>query len=427
MNPSPPLSRSRGARGGAGSASQKLFGVGLLLGALALSGCAGDYVSRTRSVRSAYQAYDFDGALTQMESVEKDASSIDELLVLLDKGAILHGAGRWQESIAVLTKAEKLASQLDYVSVSEEAKTLLSNERERAYRGEDFEKLMINVLLALNYAQLGKDEDALVEVRRVNERLLKMVREEKKPYEQLAIARYLGGILYEKEGQLDSAFIDYQKAIELESNLGELAEPALRLAKQLGRDGDYERLLKKFPGIAHEPLAEGEGQVVAIIEQGLSPEKHSMNRNSGGQLLAVPVYRSRQWRSGNSQISVGDKVATAHRVTSIDAVAQLHLNDRIGRLIAKSVATTAAKAVVAGGVGYLTKSEELGILTFWLLTLTNQPDLRSWLALPGEFQIARMRLPAGKHTVSLSAQGHTTEHEVEVKPGGIALIVVRRY
>lgn len=420
-------SRSRGARDGEESASIRLPGIALLVGALVLSGCASDYVSRTSGVRRAYQAYDFDGALERMERVEKESPAIDELLVLLDKGAILHSAGRWKESIDVLTRAERLAAQLDYLSVTEEAVTLVSNERERAYRGEDFEKLMINVLLALNYAQLGMDEDALVEVRRVNERLLKMVREEKKPYEQLAIARYLGGILYEKEGELDSAFIDYQKAIELEPGLGALAEPALRLARQLGRESEYERLLGQFPDVPHEPLAEDEGQVVAIIELGLSPQKHSISREGGGQLIAVPVYRTRMHRAGRAQISAAGVEAPAHRVTSIDEVAQLHLDDRIGRLIAKSVATTAAKAVVAGGVGYLTRSEELGLLTFWLLTLTNQADLRSWLALPGEFQVARMRLPAGNHTVSITAQGHTTEHAVEVKPGDIALIVVRRF
>ncbi|MFN7130846.1 MAG: COG3014 family protein [Myxococcales bacterium] len=422
MNRPHPSSPSLRA-GGRGTAALTV----LVASALLLGGCAGDYVSRTRGVRAAYEHYDHEQALKQLEREEKEKSSIDELLVLLDKGAILHSAGRWQESIAVLSRAEKLATELDYLSVSEEAKTLLSNERERAYRGEDFEKLMINVLLALNYAQLGKDEDALVEVRRVNERLLKMVREEKKPYEQLAIARYLGGVLYEDQGQLDSAFIDYQKAIELQPDLGELAEPALRLAKQLGRDSEYERLRKKYPSVEHGPLAEGEGQVVAIIETGLSPQKHSTTNNSGGQLLAIPVYHSRAWRLVQARLTAGERTAIARRVTSLDQVAQQHLNDRIGKLVAKSLATTAVKAAVAGGIGYATKSQEAGLLAFWLLTLSNQPDLRSWLSLPGEFQVARLRLPAGTHTVELNAQGRTTKHEVEVKPGRVALIVARRY
>ncbi len=109
---------------------------------------------------------------------------------------------------------------------------------------------MISVLQALNYAQLGKDEDALVEVRRVNERLQKMIVDEKKPYEQLAIARYLGGVLYEDQRDWDAAYIDYAKALKLEPRLGSLAEPLLRLAKQTGRDDAYESLLQRLPGPA---------------------------------------------------------------------------------------------------------------------------------------------------------------------------------
>jgi uncharacterized protein len=172
---------------------QRAWSVALL--SCALIGCAGDYVARTRGVRQAYEAGDTEKALQQIRPERK--SPKDQLLALLDEGMVLHAGGRWEESIKVLGEADKLSQQLDVVSVSEEAATLLTNERERAYRGEDFEKLMISVLQALNYAGLGKEEDALVEVRRVNERMRKMIVDEKKPYEQLAFARYLGGVLYE--------------------------------------------------------------------------------------------------------------------------------------------------------------------------------------------------------------------------------------
>ena len=66
-------------------------------------------------------------------------------------------------------------------------------------------------------------------------------------------------------------------------------------------------------------------------------------------------------------------------VTSVRDVAHHHLNDCIGRVLAKSLAATAAKAGVAAGAGALTKSQEVGLLTFFLLTLTNEADLRSWL------------------------------------------------
>ena len=398
-----------------------------LAGAVLLSGCAGDYVARTRQLRTAYEQEAYDRALAELDEVARHDKGKDTLLVLLDRGMVLHAAGRWKDSIQVLAEADRLAAELDVVSVSEEAGTLLTNERERAYRGEDFERLMISVLQALNYAQLGQDEEALVEVRRVNERLRKMIVEEKKPYEQLAIARYIGGVLYEDQREWDSAYIDYAQALELEPGLGPLAEPLLRLAKKTGRLDEYERLRKRFPDVAHEPLGPGEGQVLVVVEAGLAPEKEPADRMlETHDIIQVPVYRDRG-RPGLANVWVRDSSQRAVTVTSLADVAKVHLDERIGRLLARQVAGAVAKAGLAAGAGALTKSREVGALTFLLLNAMNQPDLRSWMSLPAEFQLARFRLPAGRHTVTVDASGLRTEREVDVAPGRVRVLVIRRY
>lgn len=401
----------------------------MVLGPLLLAGCAGDYVARTHGIREAYQAENYPRALELLDHEAEHGSPNDQLLVLLDRGMVLHSAGRWEESLQVLGQADRLSQQLDGISIREEAGALLSNERQRAYRGEDFEKLMISVLQALNYAQLGKDEDALVEVRRVNERLRKMVVEEKKPYEQLAIARYLGGVLYEDQREWDSAYIDYAKALELEPRLGVLAEPLLRLAKKTGRDDAYRELVQKFPDVSHEPLGPDEGQVVVVVEAGLSPEKQSMNRPfepDALELITVPVYRDRS-TTARAQVSLGGAWQGTVTVTSLGTVAKIHLEDRVGRMIAKQLAGAVVKAGVAAGVGAATKSEDVAYLTFLLLNVANAPDLRSWLSLPAEFQLARFRLPAGRHQVQVEYAGRVTSREVEVRPGRVSLVVMRRY
>ena len=112
---------------------------------------------------------------------------------------------------------------------------------------------------------------------------------------------------------------------------------------------------------------------------------------------------------------------------ALEEVARVHLDDRIGRMLAKQLASLGVKGGVAVGVGALTKSEEAGALTFLLLNAFNAPDLRSWLSLPGEFQVARFRLPAGTHTVEILAGGQSLTREVEVKAGNIQTVVVRRY
>jgi hypothetical protein len=406
-----------------------VWGLLVVLGPLLLAGCAGDYVARTRHVREAYEAEDYPYALAELTELQEQRHSKDELLVLLDKGMVLHSAGQWVESIRVLAEADRLSQELDAISISEQAGALLSNERQLTYQGEDFEKLMISVLQALNYAQLGQDEEALVEVRRVNERLEKMIVDEKKPYEQLAIARYIGGVLYEDQREWDSAYIDYAKALELSPSLGPLAEPLLRLAKKTGRDALYAELRQRFPDVPHDPLGLGEGQVVVVVEAGLSPEKESNSRRyppDAADLIQVPVYRNRGYPL-LAQVRVGQATQGAVTVTPLAQVAQVHLDDRIGRMLAKQFASAAVKAGVAAGAGALTKSKEVGALTFLLLNAANAPDLRSWLSLPAEFQLARFRLPGGTHTVEVEYGGRVTSRQVEVKPGRVAVVVVRRY
>ena len=397
------------------------------VGILVLSSCAGDYVARTSGARRAYQSYDYNRALSEIE-YEVKGPEVDRLLALLDEGMILHAAGRYQESIGVLAEADRLSQQLDVVSISEEAKTLISNERERAYRGEDFEKLMISVLQALNYAELGRDEDALVEVRRVNERLRKMIVDEKKPYEQLAIARYLGGVLWEDQGELDSAFIDYQAAQKLQPNLGPLAEPLIRLARETGRDEAYRKLKQEYPDVLDMPLGKDQGQLVVVVEAGLSPIKISAQQRYPGliQLLDVPKYQDR-WPTRHAAVRVDHEEQEATTVTSLGAVAKLHLDDRIGRMVAKAIASTALKAGVAAGVGEATKSRELGLLTFLLLNVNNQADRRSWLSLPAEFQLARFRLPAGRYQVSVELDGAPVQQELDVGRRRVAVAVFRRF
>lgn len=379
-------------------------------------------------MRAAYTRYDEQRALALLEArYAAEPAGIDQLLVLLDYGMLLHAAGRWEESKLVLGKADGLSQQLDLVSVTEETGALLANETLRVYRGEDFEKLMISVLQALNYAQLGDDEGALVEIRRGNERLQKMVAQNK-PYEQLAIARYLGAMIYEDQREWDSAAIDYLAAAQLQPQLGVLAEPALRLAQRTARADSYAEQLRKHPGVEHSPLASDEGQIAVVIEAGQAPRKvENYTRNQTASIVVVPVYAASKTRVPAANVTFSSGTVEAVVVTSLDAVARRHLDDRIGKLVAKSIASVSIKAVLAATVGALTKSEELGVLTFAALSLTQQADTRSWLSLPAEFQIARARVKAGKQKVSVTAAGRTTEHEVDVAPGRVKVVVVRRY
>src|SRR5690606_25557993 len=102
------------------------------------------------------------------------------------------------------------------------------------YKGDDFEKLLINAMGALNYAMLGNRESAMVEIRKLQEKLEYFRIEEKKEYEQNTFALYLSAMMWEAEGNWDSAYIDYEKSYLRDSNIPNIGEDLLRSATRAG-------------------------------------------------------------------------------------------------------------------------------------------------------------------------------------------------
>ncbi len=122
--------------------------------------------------------------------------------------------------------------------------------------------------------------------------------------------------------------------------------------------------------------------------------------------------------------------ATAVRpttLTSLEQVAKIHLDYRVDSLIGRQVGALALRAGIAAGAGAATKSDAVGILTFIALSYANQPDLRSWMSLPAEFQLVRYRVPAGPHRLTVLAGGGVREIQVEVRPRRVTLVVLRSY
>ena len=113
------------------------------------------------------------------------------------------------------------------------AASYLANDTVTEYCGEDYEDIYLNVFNALNYYHLGLEEDAMVEIRRIDEKLRLLAarhgteitaaqqalleRGTDVPYDSeaaavhfsnSALARYLSMLFYRARGRLDEARID---------------------------------------------------------------------------------------------------------------------------------------------------------------------------------------------------------------------------
>ena len=134
-----------------------------------------------------------------------------------------------------------------------------------------------------------------------------------------------------------------------------------------------------------------------MVEVGRAPEKvpHPSYES-------LPKFRDVPTSVVGAEVLVNDTPkATLETIFSVRDIAHLNLEHRINGMIAKKIAGGVAKAAVGYGIGQATNNSDLGVLAAMVLFAADQADLRSWLTLPAEFQIARIALPVGRHTIKL--------------------------
>lgn len=262
--------------------------------ALLLSGC-GPSVNRYLLVEQSLLANDPGRADAVIQQAEKEYGSKSRVLYGMDRGMTLQLAGDYQQSNAVLEQAEDEVERLYTKSIRTETAAFLLNDTLLPYEGDPHEQVLINVLKALNYAQLGLWQDALVEARRIDHRLNVITdrTKDKEAYRDDAFARYVSGILYESIGDINNAFIAYRKAYETyEASRGwsrtpapkQLREDVLRTAEALHLTQeltDYQRI---FSGTTWEnsQALQQLAQVVVISYNGRAPRKED-------QFLDLPI------------------------------------------------------------------------------------------------------------------------------------------
>lgn len=392
-----------------------------------LSGCA-SYSDHARHSRLLFESGAYDEAAEYVKKLAEKKDN-DELLYWMDLGIIYHTAGKYEDAIKAFLVADKMAEIKDYTSISLEAVSVVFNDQVKAYKGEDFEKLLINVYLALDYTMLGKWDDALVECRRVNQKLDKMISVAKLPYEKNAFAKYLSAVLFESQNELNDAFVDYRQMKKWGFEYPYLPEPLMRVTDRLKSLPELEQYRKEYPEVKGWNFKKGEGEVVLILEQGKSPIKYP---NPNFEL--IPLFRKNYYTSDYAWIreDIGNEKVRSYPLFDIEDTAIKELDAKAGAIIAKKIGGIAAKGAIATGIGMATNSKELGQLAFLALLLTDKADLRHWSTLPAKLHFARLRLPAGRHNIVVDIvvnsgirENVKTFENVEVKAGRQTFLIYR--
>lgn len=354
----------------------------------------------------------------------------DRLLYLLDLGLTYRYAGRYDESNKYFFEAEKLSEISDYTSLSAEGATLFTSDTIKNYRAEDFEHLMINTYLAMNFAEQGKMDDALVEARKVNRKLYLMVTEGKKNYKQNNFARYLSGILYEAEGESSDAYIDYKKAYQNDPSVKMIGSDLFRLAKKQGMMDEARKWQSEFE-LSPETLIKGNdkkenkgsGEIIVLYENGISPIK--VPHESFNQ---VPKFVARQNPYLFAEVEIdSERRGPPVEFYNIEATAIENLDEKYAGIIAKKIAGVVAKEIVGNQIERATDSPLLGFLTKIVFYASDQADLRSWSLLPRDLQIGKYLVRSGEHEVKVFANGQRQlpPKKVQLKAGQKVFVAFR--
>jgi uncharacterized protein len=359
------------------------------------------------------------------ENKSRIYGSKNAVLYYLDMGMTLHNAGEYKESDRNFDQAELWMDKYYTKSVSRGLGTFVINDKTKKYAGVPYERSLLYVFRALNYASQKDSEEAAVEARKLTGFLaqLRDTRKDKAKYKDDAFAQYLASMLYEDVGQYDDA------RISMEDSVRTYAE----YAKNYGTS---------FPDFdIPENDLENNGEIVVLHYNGTLPDKVSdffqvswndaliIARGSSeyarvanefnsaieagimGNVIKVayPRFIDRGYSIKSSEVSVDGNRQRTRLVENVSQIAKKELDEKNASTQIRAIARATVKYVLAqkaskyaekqGGatLGVLAK-----ILTGVTAAATETADTRSWITLPAEIRMSRMAVSPGTHDVRMT-------------------------
>ena len=374
-------------------------------------------VAQSACVSLSYQHDDFDHYLLTQQPAQALAmvesskpKSRNKSVHLLDKAMLLRMQDNLEASNTAFEQAKTVIQKLDAISLREQVAAISINDGMRSYLPRQFEQVLVHCFKAINYLELEQFDNARVEILQLDE-LLKQETEV-----QLPFARYLSGLVFEFNHELDNALIAYRKAYQaFDSNHSAipliLQQDLLRLTDYLGLDEELQNFTEEF-GLevwANQQEINQQARVIAFVFNGLMPRKHSLDINiqspSDGQLhrISTPFYEHRAVRIYKAELSTDSTKSSAELLAELDIHARAALADEMPAIIARSLARVSIKNEIVDETRNNTEllSFALNIATF----LTEQADIRAWNTLPQQILVMRLDLQPGSHNINLKLSG----------------------
>jgi uncharacterized protein len=392
----------------------------------------------------------------------------NRLLYLFEKGKMAHLLKQYDSSNLFFNEADLFIEDVR-TSAKDVALGTLLNPMMETYKGEDFEKFMVHYYKALNYLGLGQGDEAMVEARRIS--LASYAQQDKtgdksNKYSDDAFALMLQGIIYEKNGDMNNAFISYRNAVDIflkNKNLwygvslpGQLKQDLLRTAAANGFMDEvqhYSTLLNT----SLQPVAKtGGGELILFWENGLAPVKQEQNfffsltkdglgnftfTDASGTVnvpfifddnlskdkikaedirslrVAFPKYLEQPVFYTQGTVSLNNAQYNFEQAENINDLAFATLKERFLKDMTKTLSRLAVKKI-AEAAARANKSEkdkeerELAAAAIQVFSfVTEKADTRNWQSLPHTILYTRIPLQPGSNEIKINFAGPNQQNQ----------------
>lgn len=429
-------------RGETGRWANRFHLMAALLAAAMLSACASHHQDLL-DVRASLTSGNVPAAV---EAFEKRKQKNSDLLYLLERGYMLHLAGRWQESNDAFQLAETRAEDLYTKSISRAVASLVTNDMALPYKSTPHELQFIQYYRALNYLALGAPDEALVEARKANLYLSQYAAqtEGQEKFRQDAFLQYFTGLLYESRGESNDAVVSMRDAWarydEYKTAYGQgapswLAPDYYAAAEYVGLPDDLD-LLRAHDSTLAAQAAQGTGNnTVVYFECGFVPYRESVRitlpifrEQSADQLAAAQryvttysddlyAYDARKVKLDHVlSFSFPELIQVPCSVTScklvlasgeeleaepalnLTAIATADFKRRMPAILLKTIARAIAKEALRKEAKK--EDETFGWIVNTINVATEQADTRGWILLPGQIYMLKTQLPPGSQVLT---------------------------
>lgn len=406
---------------------RKLYALVAVVSA-ALLGCA-THADKLQDIRAAYNSGNMSATKTKLDAaIAKNGNDVDVLK--LDRAMLLLTEGKPRDAEMVLREVRDRFEEKEGKDIAETALSMLTDDQQLAYAGEDYEKVLIRVMLSLSNL-LADGSDAAAYALQVNQKQQQIIEKSKSKdaegqnlkanYKFVPSGAYLHAALREEtHTNYDDVARSLEQVVKWQPDFAQ-AKKDLERAKNGRHSQPGHGVVYVFTLVGRGPYKEEKAEIASTAAMLIADRLLTAAGKQSLPPTIAPIKVPRVVRPINQIASVSVNVIgqPGGRTETITDIGQM-ATEQCEALMPETLARAIVRRVVKKGVVYGAK-EAIGTDKSQMSSLalnaagvvweaTESADTRCWGLLPDKIQVLRLELPAGEHNVTLQALGKNGQY-----------------